>query len=101
MVSLSKSRAFFEVQGGLVLDGLVTLLYPVKILSTDSAIQWHLELKVPNPSSDEDSPGFVHPSEIMANSVIREWYKELDPEKLSSSRIFLGWASETNVVPGT
>jgi len=101
MVSLSKSRAFFEVQGGLVLDGLVTLLYPVKILSTDSAIQWHLELKVPNPSSDEDSPGFVHPSEIMANSVIREWYKELDPEKLSNSRIFLGWASEANVVLGT
>jgi hypothetical protein len=78
MVSLLKSHAFFEVQGGLVLDGLITLLYLVKKLLIDSIIQWHLELKTLNPSLDKDGPGFVHPSEIIANSAIREWYKELD-----------------------
>jgi hypothetical protein len=101
LVLLSKSQALVEVQGGLVLDGLITLLYPVKKLPRDHAIQWHLELKTTSADSDEDGQRFVHASEIMAMSAIQEWHKELDPEKLITSRLFLGWTSEANVVLGT
>ena len=101
MVALANSQAFVEAQGGLVLDGLVTLLYPVKNLPMDNAIQWHLELKVSNSTSQEQGLEFMHPSEIMGRSDIPSWLKQLDPKKLSDSRLFLGWTSKAQVLLGT
>lgn len=90
-----------QVQGGLVLDGIITVIYPVKELSKDHALQWHMELKTSNTRLEEDGQAFIHASEVMAASLKQEWYKELDPEKLATSRLFLGWTSEANVILGT
>jgi hypothetical protein len=67
----------------------------------DNAIQWHLELKVSNSTSQEQGLEFMHPSEIMGRSNIPSWLKQLDPKKLSDSRVFLGWTSKAQVLLGT
>ena len=103
MVSLSKSHAFVKVGEGLVLDGLVTLLYPIKSLPRDGAIQWHLEIKQSESTRDErdERDEFIHPAQVMETHALQDWYQELDPKKISDSRIFLGWTEEAQTVLGT
>lgn len=72
MISLAKSFAFVEVNGGLVLDGLVTVLYPVKKLK-DGAIQWHLVLKYPKGVLEEDDGIGIHPLPLDSKAGTENW----------------------------
>jgi hypothetical protein len=100
MTNLARSLAFVEVDGGLVLDGLVTVLFPVRRLLKDKAIQWHLEMK-PESSGDTTSNIGTHPSVVMASCQPQSWYKMLNPEEFTTTRVFLGWAEQAQVVLGT
>jgi len=96
MALLSQSMSFNESGGGLVAEGLRTLLIPMKTLEHDDAIQWHLEYKrhpkLPNKRSVSD---------ILANQSFSSWYKTDDLCELTERRCFLGWAEEIAVVMGT
>lgn len=100
MTNLARSLALVEVDGGLVLDGLVTVVFPAKQLRKDNAIQWHLEMKSEKSEDDISSLG-THPSEVMSSCRPQSWNKELDAEKLATTRVFLGWAEKAQVVLGT
>ena len=95
MANLAKSYALVEVDGGLVLDGLATLLYPVAVLSSNEAMQWHMEVK------DSKSGKILQPESYVADRGLRAWHKELNSNKLVTARIFLGWTEEAVVVIGT
>ena len=96
MALLSASMSFAEYGGGLVLEGLRTVLIPMKILPKDDGIQWHLEYKrQTNPPYKRSVP------EIFALLAIADWYKPQNSESLSRKRCFLGWAHEINVMIGT
>ncbi|KUJ09703.1 uncharacterized protein LY89DRAFT_740778 [Mollisia scopiformis] len=81
LAGLAQSQAFVEVEGGLVLDGL------------------HMELKTPTSHSGEEAPEFVLPRMVMRTH--KDWYRELDSEKLATTRVFLGWTNEAHILLGT
>ena len=43
MVFMAQSMGVLEIDGGLVVRGTQTLLYPVEELDKDDAFQWHVE----------------------------------------------------------
>jgi len=87
LANIANSIALVEVDGGLVLDGLVTLAYPVSVLPEDDAIQWHLMLKDTSFSQMQTAEA------RMAALGSQGWHRELDAKKLATTRLFVGWAN--------
>jgi hypothetical protein len=96
MAILSQSMSFTESGGGFVVEGLRTVLIPVKIIEGDDAIQWHLEYK-----RHPKLPKKMNVSEILADQRFFRWYRAQEPCQLTGRRCFLGWAEEIAVVIGT
>ncbi|KAH8762401.1 hypothetical protein BGZ57DRAFT_725703, partial [Hyaloscypha finlandica] len=99
MAMLSHSVSFTEHDGGLIVEGLRTVLIPMEIISQDEpdeAIQWHLEYK-----RQLKDPELRSLSEIFATVPGSKWYKSHDPNELFRKRCFLGWAEEVAVMIGT
>lgn len=101
MINLARSLAFVTVNDGLVLDGLVTILYPVKRLPEDGAIQWHLEMKLNKAGSDEKSEVVSSVLDAMERRECYDWYETKSRETLINSRAFLGWVEEADLILGT
>ncbi|KAF7863094.1 hypothetical protein EAF04_007177 [Stromatinia cepivora] len=80
--------------GGLVANGLNSVLIPVEELLDDDAIQWHYCPKTAQGSKSR-RPTFKIVEET------GKWYKELNPDRLINRRCFLGWVPEASIVIGT
>ncbi|TGO20990.1 hypothetical protein BPAE_0250g00020 [Botrytis paeoniae] len=80
--------------GGLVANGLNSVLFPVEELMEDNAIQWHYCPKTVQ-SLRSRKPTF----EIMEKAG--KWYKESNPTQLINRRCFLGWVPEASILLGT
>ncbi|KAF4626150.1 hypothetical protein G7Y89_g12011 [Cudoniella acicularis] len=96
MALLSHALDFVEVEGGLVLHGLQSLLIPIEELRDDNALQWHYEDK-----RHHKKQGRRTLLKILNDNGGFQWLKELDPLQLSQRRCFLGWAEEAVVAMGT
>jgi len=96
MALMSRSLTFVEYDGGLVVEGLSSLLIPIKILQDDDALQWHYESKVLAGSGQKRSV-----SDIFSSMPDMQWYKELQEDQLTSKRCFLGWVDKASIVLGT
>jgi hypothetical protein len=96
MVLMSRSLTFIKYDGGLVVEGLGSLLIPIKILQDDDALQWHYESKRLPGSGERRSV-----SDIFSSMPNLEWYKKLEEDQLTSKRCFLGWVDKASIVMGT
>jgi hypothetical protein len=96
MALLSASMSFSEYEGGLVVEGLRSLLIPKKMIPEDNAIQWHLEYK-----RRSNPPQKRSVSQIFTETLIHQWHKVRNSEELSEKRCFLGWAEDILVMVGT
>jgi hypothetical protein len=95
MALLSHSLSAVEFDGGLIFEGLRTLLIPMRELSDDDALQWHLESK-----SDQKSRYGRSVRSILSHSGILKWHKELQLRRLIQKRCFLGWVEKASVIMG-
>lgn len=94
MSLMSRSLSFVEFKGGLIVEGLTSLLVPVEELPKDDALQWHFEDKLQLESSRASRiSSCLKPD--------RRRFKELDPQKLAERRCFLGWVEQAQVCIGT
>ncbi|KAJ8071914.1 hypothetical protein OCU04_002219 [Sclerotinia nivalis] len=94
MVLVAGCLSLVMFDGGLVANGLNSVLIPVGELLDDNAIQWHYRPKTAKGSKSR-RPTF----EIVEETG--KWYKELNPERLINRRCFLGWVPEASIVIGT
>ncbi|PQE19806.1 pfs domain protein [Rutstroemia sp. NJR-2017a WRK4] len=94
MAMAARILSLVEFDEGLVGNGLSTVLVPVKELTKDNAIQWHLSNKKTNGSRRR-----LHFSEILRD--IGSWHKECIPDRLVGRRCFLGWTIEASILLGT
>lgn len=96
MILLSRSLSAVEFNGGLVFEGLRSLLIPVQDLTDDKALQWHYE--------DKRRPGKhgrMSISKIFRTAPIIQWYKVVETNKLVNKRCFLGWVETASIIMGT
>jgi hypothetical protein len=98
MALISRCLSFVEYENGLIAHGLTSILIPMNELPQDDALQWHLEDKT---KQDLQRQRLARISQILRLHIIRDWYKELDPNQLVNRRSFLGWAENAKVVFGT
>ncbi|TGO45429.1 hypothetical protein BCON_0393g00010 [Botryotinia convoluta] len=80
--------------GGLVANGLNSVLFPVEELLEDNAIQWHYCPKTVQGLRFRKST-----FEIMEKTG--KWYKESNTIRLINRRCFLGWVPEASILIGT
>ena len=92
MAFLSGSLSMVELDNGLVVNGLKSLLIPVARLSDDDAFQWHFEPKA-------RSSRLARVSQILMK--VGKWYKEVQPHLLVEKRCFLGWTDDVHILVGT
>lgn len=95
MTLLSQSMSFTEYDGGLIVEGLRSVLIPIGLLQ-DGALQWHLEYK-----RRAKEPKKRSVSEIFEMANISKWYRVLLPYELIEKRCFVGWTEEIAVIIGT
>jgi hypothetical protein len=74
---LAQSMSFTEYDEGLIVEGLRSVLIPMKILPQDDAIQWHLEYK-----RQAEPPKRRRIFQIFETVPIHTWYKSQKPEEL-------------------
>jgi len=96
MALLSQSLTAVEFNGGLVFEGLRTLLIPMQELEDDDAIQWHFESKARQKSRGSTSVG-----NILSRTGILQWHREPQLHRLIHRRCFLGWVEKATVAMGT
>jgi hypothetical protein len=96
MALLSRSLSFTEFQGGLILEGLKSVLIPVAELPEDKALQWHFADRTKIRA--RRTPNM---SKVFMFNKISSWYKQIQPDCLAERRCFLGWVEEGNTVIGT
>jgi hypothetical protein len=97
MVAASRCLSFVEYENGLIAHGLTKILIPMSELEQDDAIQWHLEEK-----QKQNRYKLARISQVLSSfPMLLKWHKELQPEKLTQRRCFLGLAEHANVVIGT
>jgi hypothetical protein len=96
MALISRCLSFVEYENGLIAHGLTSILIPMNELPQDDALQWHLEDK-----TKQDSYRLARISQVLRLHLIRDWHKELQPDRLVTRRCFLGWAENAKVVFGT
>lgn len=95
MFLMSRSMSFIEYDGGLLSQGLRSLLIPIKLLVDDNALQWHYASKQKHVRSE----GRI--ASVLRRHDIKEWHKVLHPSTLIERRCFLGWAEEVSIMIGT
>lgn len=83
MLLMSRSLSFVEFRGGLIVEGLNSLLVPGEELQKDDSLQWHFEDRQQLKSSRASRLSAILNSD-------RRWFKEIDPQKLVERRCFLG-----------
>ena len=91
MAALGGARHVTEFEGGLVLKGYSTMFVPVKC--QQDSVQWHLIL-----ARGEDRILYCEASVQCPNRALLE---ELNYEKLSTTRTFLGWWKSAETHLGT
>jgi hypothetical protein len=101
MVGLARTSSLITLDNGYLLDGFGALLIPVKYLPEDGAVQWHLVTKWDGVGLDVDYGGVSSVLDIMQRNEYREWHKSQDFKTLGTSRAFLGWVENADVIIGT
>ncbi|KAH8671855.1 hypothetical protein BGZ60DRAFT_514571 [Tricladium varicosporioides] len=96
MVLMSRSLSFVEFDGGLIIEGLNSLLIPIQELEEDQALQWHFEIRKTELSRRNRSVRSI--LQALGDS---SWYKELDRGALAARRCFLGWVEDSLIMMGS
>lgn len=96
MALLSHSLSFIEYDGGLVVEGLRSILIPTELLPKDMALQWHFEEK-----HDQKPRRNNRVSDMLKPEKIPKRHKEQIPQRLIEMRCFLGWTEDATIDIGS
>ncbi|KAH0538907.1 hypothetical protein FGG08_004498 [Glutinoglossum americanum] len=91
MAFLSGVESLVSHEGGLILKGLSSIVFPKQRLP-DGSIQWHLNVEECN---DHQISAWT------VEDNCPDWLKVNDPKELEASRHFLGWCKNSKVTLGT
>lgn len=97
--NLAGSLKLIEYNGGLIAEGLTTLLVPITELSLENSMQWHLISK----PLDQGNGTYERPrtSKLLEAELTCGWYKTLSTDDLLKKRAFIGWTQDAEVLLGT
>lgn len=102
MILLAQSKSIDEYDGGLIAEGLSTLLIPMKRLDQDNALQWHLKEKPSRAVRQGYRQWHNQVIDLLKDSVSGGWYNNTtNLEDISSRRAFLGWTGSAKIMLGT
>ena len=100
MVVLSRTLRLVEYDRGSIAEGSQTLLIPIKRLSDNSGVQWHLEEKwSTDPSNGRRRKATT--TEILSRTPFQTCLDNLDPGALKNQRNFVGWTDSALISLGT
>ena len=100
MVKLSRTLRLVEYDRGTVAEGAQNLLVPVKRLSNDGGIQWHLEGKW-SKHTLKGRRKKITAAEILTRMPFKNCLRNLEIEALKTERNFLGWTDSALISLGT
>ncbi|OJD39051.1 pfs domain protein [Diplodia corticola] len=94
LAAIVGARHAVEYDGGLVLKGFSSILFPVK--RQEERVQWHLVL-----GRDPDKRLTYHDALSLSQSNTRALIEEIDLNSLHSTRAIVGWCSATEILLGS
>ena len=101
MAMVAGCSRFVEYDNGLIVDGLESVIIPVKAITADNAVEWHIESKIVEGTNRRLRTSDVVTKFLQNNNCLDSWQRELETPNLLSKRCLLAWSPEAHIALGT